>query len=500
MIKVRLEIIILLLLTFGFISCSDQENHSIIINGKIEGEIPEKIEFTTPINGKWYYGNKKSIQPDSTGEFRIELESGKPSFVTLYLVGKANGLLLTEPGKSYNVKFDLNAKSKKFIVTSQDSLAQNYYNTLPTPDFYMIALNQLYRDSIPSEVSSKISSYKEKEISKFNELLEQGSISKQYHALAVHDRNVYFDALETGAASILLRKYLDNGNPKKIDEFKKYWDKKIDVTKLNQTDNVRSPWFYALVYNTIWYNYFSSKMPGDDEMTEMYETAKRLRFNIDEVKKYLSGESLEYYLASFIFLESWQTKDNSKEIIKIYDNFKKAYPENPYNEYIADAVIPIIDFHNKIEKGSRNDKIQIVDNQEQIDTFDELIEKFRGKKVFVDIWGTWCGPCKKEFEHKDKYAELLESKEIKTLYICEGNNSREKIWNEMINFYELEGYHILANEKLVSNIFEKFGNQGSFTYPRYLLIDEIGKVVNPHASYPSKTDQLEREINQSYVW
>lgn len=496
----RLEKIIQILLIFGLIGCSNKENNIIIINGKIKGKQPETIEFTTPINGKWFYGNKKSIEPDSIGEFKIEIDSKKPSFVTLYVMGKVNGILLTEPGKSYNVNFDLSSKNKKFVVTSQDSLSQNFYNALPSPDFYMIGLNQFYKDSVPSEISSKISELRETEISKFDELFKQGEISKQYHKLALLDRNVYYKSLETGAASILLRKLLIEKKTKKIDELKKYWDKKINIAELNQIDYDSSPWFYSLVYNSIWYNLFSSEKPDADDMEKMYETAERVRFNIDEAKKYLKGETLEYYLASFIFLESWQTKDNSKEIIKIYDNFKKEHPNNPYNEYIATSIKPIIDFHKKIESEPTNDKIQIVENKENIDTFDELIKTLQGKKVFVDVWGTWCGPCKKEFQQKDKYSELLKSKKITTLYICEGNNSKEKVWNEMINFYELEGYHILANEKLVADIIEKFGKNGSFTYPRYLLVDENGKAVNSQASYPSNIEQLEKEINENYVW
>jgi len=118
----------------------------------------------------------------------------------------------------------------------------------------------------------------------------------------------------------------------------------------------------------------------------------------------------------------------------------------------------------------------------------------------LTFWGTWCGPCKREFQQRNKYAELLKSKKITTLYICEGNNSKEKVWNEMINFYKLEGYHILANEKLMEDIIGKFGKNGSFAYPRYLLVDENGKVVNEQASYPSKTEQLENEISKNYVW
>ena len=70
----------------------------------------------------------------------------------------------------------------------------------------------------------------------------------------------------------------------------------------------------------------------------------------------------------------------------------------------------------------------------------------------------------------------------------------------MIKFYDLEGQHLLANEKLIADIIDKFGNNGSFAYPRYMLVDENGNVVNAEASYPSQIEQLEKEINENYVW
>ncbi|WP_227020905.1 TlpA family protein disulfide reductase [Arenibacter algicola] len=236
-----------------------------------------------------------------------------------------------------------------------------------------------------------------------------------------------------------------------------------------------------------------------ENLNQSFQTIDNYENNIKQAKTYLSGEKLEYYLASYIFFQSWASKDNSKDIINIYDQFKREYPDSRYQEYLITSVRPIIDFHEKPENAPTNEKIQLVKNQENIDTFDELIKELRGKKIFVDIWGNWCGPCKKEFQLKDKYAEILKSKEIIILYICEGKNSKKKNWSEMIEFYELEGQHIFTNEKLLADIHDRFGKNG-FAYPRYLLVDENGKVVNEQASYPSKTEQLEKEIKENYVW
>jgi thiol-disulfide isomerase/thioredoxin len=32
-------------------------------------------------------------------------------------------------------------------------------------------------------------------------------------------------------------------------------------------------------------------------------------------------------------------------------------------------------------------------------TLEKVIKHFRGKKIYIDIWATWCKPCLTEFEH-----------------------------------------------------------------------------------------------------
>lgn len=499
MAKMKLQKMTLLFLVIGLLGCS-KENNEITINGEISGFISEKVEFTTPINGKWFYGDKKSITPDSAGTFQIKMSIDEPSFVTIYVPGKAGGVLLVEPSKIYKVNFNLGVSGRKFIVNSGDSIAQNLYNSYPSPEFYISGIKDFLADSIPSEITKKIYLQKGKVISEFDKLLESNEISKSFHELAILDRKCYYLALEASVAGVLLRKHITDVNISKIKLLKDYWTKKINESLLNQTDYVRSPWFYTLATNLINFNLYRADDFSLEELKKVYEAGNFHNHDIKNAKKYLSGKELEYYLASYIYLYSWQNKDNSKQLIESYKNFKSEYPNSKYTQFLTTSIQPIIDFHKKIAESPISDKIKFVENYEGVDTFQDLIKTLKDKKVYVDIWGTWCSPCKKEFQQKDKLAELLKSKNITTLYICEGINSKKNVWKEMIKFYDLEGQHILANDKLVADIIDRFGNNGSFAYPRYLLVNENGIVVNEQASYPSKIVQLENEINRNYVW
>ncbi|MEM6841055.1 MAG: redoxin family protein [Bacteroidota bacterium] len=501
--KMKTKNLILAILIFGLISCAKEPEQGIIINGLIIGlDNPKSVEYTVPIDEKWFYGDKQTMTVDSTGRFQIKIEVDKPSFTSIYVPGKpsSSGVILVEPGKTYDVEVNVNASRQNFLINSADSAGQNFYNSLPLPDFFMLALNEFVNDSIPSAISSKLSELKEREISRLDELLENREISQGFHELAVLDRKCYYLGLEASIASFLLSKSIAQKDFDDKNKAKNYWSKKLEVSRLNESDYTRSPWHYALANSLIKFTQYSAESFDLEGLRKNYESGYIYQYDINEAKKYLSGEELEYYLASYIYSVSRGTKDKSKEIIVAYENFKSDYPRSSYNEYLATSVEPIITFYKEVEKAQENENIRFIENDEGINTFDNLMVTLRGKKVYVDIWGTWCDPCKKEFEQKEVSAQLLKSKDIVPLYICEGRSSKEKMWKEMIKFYDLEGYHVFTNQELRADIITEFGNNGQFSFPRYLLVDENGKVVNQQASYPSNIEQLEREINESYIW
>lgn len=485
--------IALIVLIISTISCTAKKNE-VIIAGKIIGEIPKKVEFTKPINGTWFYGSKQSVKPDSLGNFQIKVDIDSPSFITLYIPKKANGTLLVEPRKNYNINFNLNLTDKKFSVTGQNSKGQNLYNSFPNPEFNIFGLREHLKDSVTTVIASKIKAKQQNEISLFKKLFDKGEISEGFFNLVKLDRACYYAALK---GNIALYKYRESYGNKKEDlknNSLHLWNETFEAMPTTTPMLFRSPWFYALAQNYINYNEYRNPSFTIEKLTEIYKQGKIHTHTINESKKYLTKNRLEYFNASYLYYQFWQTKDNSKELIALYNSFKLDYPNSKYTKYLEPMIAPIIKFHKKAEEASVNNKINFINDYKNINSFDELTKILRGKKTYIDIWGTWCGPCKEEFQYKNELNKLLKSKDVNLLYICEGNISKEKIWKEMIQGYGLEGYHIRTNKTLLADIIKKFGNNGSFYYPRYLLIDENGNVLNAYAAKPSELNALKKQL------
>jgi thiol-disulfide isomerase/thioredoxin len=103
--------------------------------------------------------------------------------------------------------------------------------------------------------------------------------------------------------------------------------------------------------------------------------------------------------------------------------------------------------------------------------FDAMLEKFKGKVVFVDFWATWCGPCRSGIERMKPLKEEMAGKDIVFLYIT-GPSSPEATWSNMIP--DIGGEHYRVNTDEWNTICGKFNISG---IPHYALVDKNGVVA-----------------------
>ena len=70
--------------------------------------------------------------------------------------------------------------------------------------------------------------------------------------------------------------------------------------------------------------------------------------------------------------------------------------------------------------------------------FEKIIAPYRGRILYVDFWGTWCGPCKidlKNFTHP--LHQALSDLPVTYLYLC--NGSPVESWRSTIADYNPAG-------------------------------------------------------------
>ena len=143
-------------------------------------------------------------------------------------------------------------------------------------------------------------------------------------------------------------------------------------------------------------------------------------------------------------------------------------------------------------------KIVIVDST--VNSFDSLIVRFKGSPIYVDIWTTWCLPCRREFKHVSNITGLLDSVKAVKLYISGDKLTAHDKWKQVVYDNNLTGYHIRMSDSLKKDITRLFSRplkssgELALIYPTYLLINSDGVVINKNAPKPSEIIHLANEF------
>jgi len=164
-------------------------------------------------------------------------------------------------------------------------------------------------------------------------------------------------------------------------------------------------------------------------------------------------------------------------------------------------------FHTGGEAQNVNDDYTIIADSTNIyPTIDSILklDKLQNKVVYVDIWGTRCSPCLREFAYLPALKEKFANDSVAFLYLCcpyslKWDKQNEKRWLDLIIKNELKGVNVfISPECYGTGFFEKYKDnyteERRYTIPTYLLVDKKGEIVNFNAPRPSTGNLLYKDI------
>ncbi len=122
-------------------------------------------------------------------------------------------------------------------------------------------------------------------------------------------------------------------------------------------------------------------------------------------------------------------------------------------------------------------------------------EKLKNKIIFIDIWASWCMPCRAEFTHNSELETLLSQYPmVEKLYITIDKDSDS--WKNAIQSIKLSGYHLIATNELMNEMRKKIYQSETVTVPQYILIDSHGNILNRNLPRPSEIKILKAELDK----
>ena len=120
------------------------------------------------------------------------------------------------------------------------------------------------------------------------------------------------------------------------------------------------------------------------------------------------------------------------------------------------------------------------------------LSELKGKKVYIDVWATWCGPCVREIPALKELESELHEEDIVFLSVSIDAEKDKEKWLKFVEEKELKGLQLMAEGDWKSEVASSYNVKG---IPRFMLIDPEGKILTANAPRPSDPSTKELLLN-----
>jgi len=223
-------------------------------------------------------------------------------------------------------------------------------------------------------------------------------------------------------------------------------------------------------------------------LTFMPEVERNKMWREDKMKIMMDGIANDTVKAFFL-KDQMETNEvnNLSEFRVIYQPFEKyTFPpevkkkyQQVYESFIGDTAF--------IGKSSYDFSLP--------DTSGRMVsmKDFKGKVILIDVWATWCGPCRGQFPYlKAIEEEYRDNKDVVFVGISTDKIKDKQKWLKTIQKENLVGVQLL------DDFGKAFGRKYQImSIPRFLLINKQGNWIEIRCPLPEAKEELKRYIDKA---
>ncbi len=197
-----------------------------------------------------------------------------------------------------------------------------------------------------------------------------------------------------------------------------------------------------------------------------YDQIILTKYPIKKIKN--SSDETFFYGKVFKIKENTFRLDSISNKIAFISRIKKI-PQNNY-------------FKDKLKFLFNSDTDTLISVAQEKNGFQNLLRENSGNLIYIDLWASWCIPCRNEMSYLKMIRNEYAGKRIAFLYLSVDENRSDWIMASKQDSIEAYKLNYLLQKGWDADVIKK-NNIASI--PMYILIDKNGKLIDANAPRPS---------------
>ncbi len=458
---------ILLLIGTVFLNVQLWSIGSAVVKGKVENATAKEITFQSyglPFTSK----NLQKVAVNEDGTYEAKLDVPIESYYILWYNKRKTTIVYLSPKDDLTINFDARNLPRSFSFDGKGSIINNYLL-----EKYQVENNREVYDntyfSMPSEEFLKSSKdYRtliKTPLEKFK--ATHGKDKKFKRFIELEETDVFYKW------ATLVTRYAPNYAHGAKKDAKVVWEN-FDQSVFKQFDLGNEKMLFSKTYRDFLNHYlivFTDKsligQTGIESMTRLLFT----QMMYENIPTFFKNETIQNYMRTRVIYEyAFGNGINGME--DAISDFKQTVRHPDYNRIVN----LITDKWQHLGTGQSAPDFEGVNPEGKT----VKLSDFKGKIVYIDVWATWCGPCRKQIPYLEKLEEKYHGQAVEFMSVSI-DRSQVK-WEKWMAEKSPKGTQIFMPGGWGADICKKYNITG---IPRFILIDKEGKIINVSADRPS---------------
>ncbi len=437
-------------------------------NDKAEGE-------STFISGEIMNPAKKYVLLDTPDDERdtIRLEGNQfmqkydklsPGYYRLITGNRSTGFYL-EQGDSIYLKFDETDEEADIVISGRGAERNRYLQQRAADE---MAVSKVMRALYKKDEDVFLKAMDSLEGARLESLDKVGSTAAGERFYELEKARIKFDIGLKTLRYPEYHRYLAQDTA--YQPSKEFMESFNDIT-VNDTAWLAIPEFERYAMELLQKN----AMEEYQGMSKQEQDATDLvALEFEEVDEVADKKAVREFLMYHILQKQLKYYGPGEVVDSLIDKFRERCQRGKYISRIGE----MRENWRRIEPGNKAPGFRYPDMEGE----EHALEDFRGKYVYIDVWASWCGPCRRQIPHLEELINDYSGKNIVFMSVSVDEN--KQAWEDMVQEKDMKGYQLYAGG-WEAKIARKFMIN---SIPRFILIDPAGKIVDSNAPRPSSDE------------